>query len=142
MTAARFQTATRSAGGAWSPERWANFLAELECFRAVLKERTSGTVAFGAAAHVTQAIESGLVQPTMLGVMAAEARRFFAQAEGLVPERSGEVMACWARLEIVMARPLAALDLFDGALARARDQSTRETLIALQEEAWFASYQT
>jgi hypothetical protein len=142
ITAARFREASRGRGGGWNARRWANFLADLDRFRAALAEERSGAVAFEAADHVTQAIESGLVQPAMVGAMAFEARRFFAQAEKLIPERSGEVKARWARLEIVTARPWVALDLLDGALARARDQPTRERLIALQEEAWFASYPT
>jgi hypothetical protein len=142
ITAARFREVPRGRASGWNAGRWTDFLADLDRFHAELAEETSGAVAFGAADHVTRAIESGLVPPGMVDEMAAEARRFFAQAEELVPERSGEVTARWARLEMVTAHSRTALDLLDWALGHACDEATRERLVALQEEAWFASYPT
>jgi hypothetical protein len=135
---ARFKEARRRSDGGWTARRWATFLAELDLLREAFAAEASGEVAFGAADHITRAIESSLVQPLMIEEMAAEARRFFAQAEETLPEHRDEVTARWARLEIITDHPKTALEILDWALAHAGNGSTREELIALQEEAWFA----
>ena len=58
-------------------------------------------------------MESGLVQPAMIGAMTAEARQFFAQAEDLVCAGSHEVTARWARHEIRTLHPEEALAMLD-----------------------------
>jgi len=122
-----------------SNELWTGFLVDLECFRTALLERPSLETALGAANHVARAMESGLVQPAMIGAMTAEARQFFAQAEDLVCAGSHEVTARWARHEIRTLHPEEALAMLDGALAHASEGAGRQELIALQEEAWFAA---
>ena len=129
---------TKTLGGA-SGELWRGFLVDLERFRAALLQRPSLEAALGAASHVARAMESGLVQPTMIRAMTTEARQFFAQAKDLVSAGSHEVIARWARHEIVTLHPEEALAMLDGALAHACEGAERQELIALQEEAWFAS---
>jgi hypothetical protein len=130
------------AGGASSGALWTNFMVDLDRFRAVLIERPSVEAALGAADHVGSAMESGLFRPGMIVAMTAEARQFFAQAEELVPAGNHAVTARWARHEILTRHPEAALLMLDGALAHACEGTARQELIALQEEAWFASSPT
>jgi hypothetical protein len=133
-----FDESTKRIGGARN-ELWTGFLVDLECFRAALLERPSLETALGAANHVARAMESGLVQPAMIGAMTVEARQFFAQAEDLVCAGSHEVTTRWARHEILTLHPEEALAMLDGALAHASEGVERQELIALQEEAWFAA---
>ena len=120
-------------------QSWTDFVVDLERFRAVLLKRPSLEAALRAAHHVARAMESGLVQPAMILAMTTEARQFFAQAEDLVSAGSHEVTAQWARHEIITLHPEEALVMLDGALAHASEGTQRQELIALQEEAWFAS---
>jgi serine/threonine protein kinase len=138
----RFGEGRARGGGAWNAKRSRDLAADLNRFRAALAEAPSGEVALEAAHYVARAIDSGLVQPAMIERMAAEARRFLAQAQELAPERSDEVTARWARLEIAALHPEAALEILDRALPRARQNSARQELAILQEDAWFASYAT
>ena len=124
-----------------SEELSMRFDAGLERRRIELAEAPSAATALDEGTFIAGAMQSGLVDPVMLDVRAAEARRCFALAKELEPGRSEEVTVAWARMELAAIHPEAALQVLEAALARAADSRVPDALIALREEARFASHE-
>jgi hypothetical protein len=116
------------------------FDAGLERRRFSLAENPSAASALDEGAFITGAMESGLVDPVMLEVRAAEARRCFALARELKPGGGQGVTQAWARMELAALHPDTALGIVDEALMRAADTQVPVALIALRDEARFASH--
>src|SRR6185369_13339431 len=76
------------------------FDAGLDRRRLYLAENPSAASAIDEGAFITTAIESGLVDPVMLELRAAEARRCFALARELEPGGGQGVTQAWVRLEL------------------------------------------
>jgi hypothetical protein len=116
------------------------FDAGLERRRLSLAKNPSAASAIDEGAFITSAMESGLVDPVMLEVRAAEARRCFARARELAPGGGQGVTQAWARMELAALCPDTALGMVDEALTRAPDGHLPVALLALREEARFASH--
>ena len=112
----------------------------LERRRLSLAESPSAASAIDEGAFITGAMESGLVDPVMLGARAAEARRCFALARELEPAGGQGVTQSWARMELAALCPDTALVMVDEALTRAPDTHLPVALLALRDEARFASH--
>jgi hypothetical protein len=117
----------------------AGFDERLEECRAKLSSLRSPAAALAAGSTVVQALESGIVEPALMGMLSAEARRYFGMVVERDPDRASALVELQARLELVVMRPEEALRLIDEALPRAGVRG-RPALYALREKALLASH--
>ena len=122
-------------------EMTASCEARLASYRKQLAEgggAPKGT-ARAAAELATDAIETGLAEPTLVPELADEARRYYATARADEPEQAGTIAMGRARLELAVLRPDAALGAIDESLD-AVDGDLRLQLLALRDEAVLATH--
>jgi hypothetical protein len=107
---------------------------------AVERARTEPTYEnLAAAAHaVSQHVQSGLADTTLVGSLADQGAELFAAAVAADPDRKNELLEPWARLELGAIRPQAALELLRE-LPEDLDDETRETLKELRQDAVFGA---
>jgi hypothetical protein len=86
--------------------------------------------ALAAADILAEAIQSGLVDSSLVSALASEARRCYRKAESFAPERMAEVALKRARLELAVLCPSEALAV----LKRAREAGDGADLLALRAE--------
>jgi hypothetical protein len=124
------------------------FESELVQWRAELAEAPSRGAALSCAALITRALETGIVEPTMVKALAVEARECLAQLSTLASEHPQKDVdadaddgsaAARARLEMAAMKPDAALAILDQALAYASPNNPSgaalQELLALRGEA-------
>jgi hypothetical protein len=87
--------------------------------------------ALAAGDTLAEAIQSGLVDPSLVSPLATEARRCYRNAESFAPERMAEVALKQARLDLAVLCPSEALAV----LNRARVPEEGGYLPALRTEA-------
>jgi len=109
--------------------------------RLALVQAPSAASALEGGIFIARAMLSGLIDPVMLGVRAAEARLCFALARKLAPSRADEeVMLAWGQMELAAMRPEAALLIAEKVLARRARGRGRQAFSALRDEALLASH--
>ena len=120
------------------------FESELVQWRAELAEAPSRGAVLSCAALITRALETGIVEPTMVKALAAEARECLARLSTLAsepPEKDSDDSgaAARARLEMAAMKPDAALAILDQALAYSSpnhpSSATLQELLTLRGEA-------
>jgi hypothetical protein len=104
--------------------------------RLALLRAPSAASALEAGIFIARAMQSGLIDPVMLAVRAAEARLCFSLAKKLAPARAEEeVMLAWGQMEVAAMRPDAALLIAEKLLARPAPGRARLALSELREQA-------
>jgi hypothetical protein len=117
----------------------ASFEARLAAARREARERPSFEAAMAAAEVAAHAIDAGIADPSLVPLLAHEARSMFEEAARLDPVRHDAVALARAKLELAVLRPDTALACIDGALATAANEG-RGALLALRDEAVLASH--
>jgi hypothetical protein len=95
--------------------------------------------ALAAAELITDAIDSGIADPALIGPLAHEARGYFEQASNGSSARVLAIASGRVQLELAVLRPDTALACIDEALGRVAPED-RPTLQAMREEAVLASH--
>ncbi|HVZ89999.1 MAG TPA: hypothetical protein VHG72_23765, partial [Polyangia bacterium] len=120
-------------------EMTASCEARLAAYRKQLTEGAPKGTALAAAELATDAIETGLAEPTLVCELAEEARRCYTTARAEQPERAGSIAMGLARLELAVLHPDAALGAIDETLDTV-DGELRLQLLALRDEAVLATH--
>jgi hypothetical protein len=127
-------------------EMAASFEADLAAARAALAaaptgagDRGAAEAALALAELVTDAVDSGIADPALVGTLAHEARAAFERAGDGSSARLVAVAHGRVRLELAVLRPDTALACLDEALDKV-DPADRPALAALREEAVLASH--
>jgi hypothetical protein len=122
-------------------EMTASCEARLAAYRKQLAEGAGAPkgTALSAAELATDAIETGLAEPTLVSQLAEEARGYYTTARAEQPERTSTIAIGRARLEMAVLRPDAALGVIDE-VVDAADGDLRLQLLALRDEAVLATH--
>jgi hypothetical protein len=116
------------------------FEKRLVALRKQLGEAPSRAAALVAADLIMRAVESQMIEPSRIGGLAAEARKYYAQAGGGAdPAQATAVALGSARLELALLQPEMALAVLDQALPSATPDRRAE-LTALREDALLATH--